>query len=103
MTVDAAVLATIAGMSVATYVTKAGGLWMMGRVDVSGQVEAWLDAIPGAVVVSIVAPSLVTGGPVEWTAGAAVLVVAWRTENILASMTVGVGLVWALRNAPPVF
>lgn len=100
MRFDAIVVGTILAMAAVTYVTKAGGLWLMGRVEVSDRVEAWLNALPGAIVVAIIAPALVNGGPIEWTAGAVVLLVAWKLGSILASMAIGIGLVWLLRTFP---
>lgn len=100
MRFDAIVVGTILGMAAVTYATKAGGLWLMGQVEVSDRVEAWLNALPGAIVVSIIAPTIVNGGPVEWTAGAVVLLVAWKLGSIIASMAIGVGLVWLLRTVP---
>ncbi len=89
-------------MAVVTYATKAGGLWAMGKVDLSETVTHWLEAIPGAVIVAIVAPAVVTGGPPEWLATAAVLLLAWKSGSILLAMTVGIAIVWAVRHGPPV-
>jgi len=96
--VDSAVLLVILGMSVATYTTKASGLWLLSRVDVSDRVESGLEVLPGAIIVSIVAPELVSGGPAEWSAAAVVLLVMWRTENVLLALLAGVGSVMVLRT-----
>jgi len=85
-------------MALTTYVTKAGGLWLLGRVDVSERVEAGLEVLPGAIVVSILGPELVDGGPAEWGAAGLVLLVAWKTESVLLSIVVGAGAVVALRG-----
>jgi uncharacterized membrane protein len=100
MMLDTLTVTTIAGMAAATYFTKAGGLWLLGRTDVSARTEAALEAIPGAVLVSLVAPSVVSGGVPEWGAALATLVVAARTDNILLPMSIGVGVVWVLRQFP---
>lgn len=102
MEIRPTVLLVIAGMAVVTYVTKAGGLWLMGKIEISGRIEAWLEALPGAVIVAIIAPSIVTGGAPEWIAAAVVLLVAWKTENILLAMVVGVGAVLTIRELPAV-
>ncbi|MFO7832486.1 MAG: AzlD domain-containing protein [Halohasta sp.] len=94
---DPFVVAVIAAMGVATYVTKAGGLWLLGKVDLSPRVEAGLEILPGAIIVSILAPELVGGTLATWLAAAAVLVVAWRTDSIMISLGTGVIAILALR------
>lgn len=98
LALDPAVLALIAGMAVVTYATKAGGLWLVGRVDLSERAEAGLDVLPGAVVVAFVAPALAKGGVPEWVAAVATVVVARKTGNLLLSLAVGVGTVLAVRG-----
>ena len=94
---DPFVVAVIAAMGVATYVTKAGGLWLLGTVDLSPRVEAGLEILPGAIIVSILAPELIGGTLATWLAAAVVLVVAWRTDSITVSLGAGVVAVLALR------
>ncbi len=98
MRIDLQVLLTIVGMALVTYATRAGGLWLVNRFTLSKRVEAWLSYIPGAVLISIVAPDIVRGGPAEGVAAAATVVVAGRTNQLIAAMVVGVALVWALRT-----
>lgn len=90
-------LLTILGMAVASYATRAGGLWLMRFVTPSPRVEAWLRHIPGAVLVALIAPAVVAGGPISAAGALATALVAARTKNLLLSMVVGVGLVVALR------
>ena len=89
---------TILGMALVTYATRAGGLWLMGRVRPSPRVEKWLRHIPDAVLISIVAPIVAASGPAELLAVLATVVVGVRTENVLLTMLIGVGVVWAVRN-----
>lgn len=98
VTLDPAVVAVILAMAVVTYLTKAGGLWLVTRLDLSERVEVGLDALPGAVVVAFVAPALADGGVPEWAAAAATVVVARRTGNLLVSLTVGVAVVLVIRT-----
>lgn len=95
---DPAVVAVILAMAVVTYLTKAGGLWLVSRLDLSERVAVGLDALPGAVVVAFVAPALADGGVPEWVAAAATVVVARRTGNLLVSLTVGIAVVLAVRT-----
>lgn len=92
------VVAVILAMSFVTYLTKAGGLWLLGRVTVSPRLEAGLELLPGAVIISILGPTLVNGGPAEWGAALVVLGVMWRTENVLAALLAGVGAVLVFRS-----
>ena len=95
---DPLVVAVIIGMSAATYATKAGGLWLLGRVNVSGRTEAGLEMLPGAIIISILGPELTSSGPAEWGAAAVVLIVMWRTENVLLALLCGVAAVLLFRN-----
>lgn len=98
LSLDPTVVGVILAMALATYATKASGLWALGRVDLSDRTEAGIDVLPGAVVVSFVAPALANGGVPEWVAAAATLATARRTGNLLVSLAVGVGVVVAVRS-----
>ena len=85
-------------MALATYATRAGGLWLASRLDLSGRVEAWLGYIPGAILVSLVAPAVLASGLAEALAGLAVVLVAIRTASLPLAMVVGVGAVVLFRT-----
>lgn len=85
-------------MALATYATRAGGLWLASRLGLSGRVEAWLGYIPGAILVSLVAPAVLASGLAEALAALAVVLVALRTRSLPLAMVVGVGAVLLLRN-----
>ncbi len=91
-------LIAILGMAFAAYATRAGGLWLMGFVKLSPRVEAWLRALPGAVMVALVAPEVVSGGMAAAVAALATALVAIRTKNLLLAMVVGVGVILAVRH-----
>jgi uncharacterized membrane protein len=95
MRVDA--LLTILAMAVVTYATRAGGLWLMRFVTPSPRVEAWLRHIPGAVLISLIAPTVIAGGLAATLGALGTALVAARTKNLLLAIIVGVGLVWILR------
>jgi len=84
-------------MALATYATRAGGLWLASRLDLSERAGAWLDQIPGAILVSLVAPTVLTGGLAEALAAIAVVIVALRTGSLPAAMVAGVVTVVVLR------
>lgn len=92
------VVGVILGMTLVTYATKAGGLWLLSRVDLSERLAAGLDVLPGAIIVSILVPELAGGGPAEFAAAGVVLLVAWRTDNVLLALASGVGAVMLFRT-----
>jgi uncharacterized membrane protein len=96
--IDPIILLAIVLMALATYATRAGGLWLANRFDLSERAGAWLDAIPGAILVSLVAPTVLTGGPAEALAAVAVVAVALKTGSLPLSMVSGVVAVVVLRS-----
>ena len=101
MRLDPQALLTIALMALATYATRAGGLWLASRLALSERTEAWLGYIPGAILVSLVAPTVLTGGLAETLAAVAVILVALRTGSLPVAMVAGVGAVLVLRALLP--
>ena len=98
MGLDPVTLLAIVLMALATYATRAGGLWLANRFELSERAGAWLDAIPGAILVSLVAPAVLTGGLAETVAAAAVVLVALRTGSLPLAMATGVVAVVLLRT-----
>jgi len=88
---------TILGMALVTYATRAGGFWLMGLVTPSPRIEAWLKQIPGAVLVAIIAPTVLASSVAETLAAVATVLVAIRTKNVLIAMLVGVTTIALLR------
>ncbi|HEY6631501.1 MAG TPA: AzlD family protein [Rhizobiaceae bacterium] len=59
----------ILGAAVLTYLTRVGGHLVLSRFEtVHPRVEAGLNAVPAAVLTTLVAPAALTAGPVEWAA-----------------------------------
>jgi len=85
-------------MALATYATRIGGLWLASRFDLSERAGAWLEQIPGAILISLVAPTVLTGGLPETLAALAVVLVALRTGSLPTAMATGVAAVLILRN-----
>jgi uncharacterized membrane protein len=113
MTVDPIILVTIVGMAIVTYATRIAGFALLSRAGLSGRLVAWLGYVPGAVLMSIVAPSawptgLTEGirgesgapyGSMPEAVGAVVTaLVAVRFKNLLLAMVAGVVTVWLLRR-----
>ncbi len=88
----------LAGMALATYFTRAGGLWLINRVTVSQRMEQWLNYLPGTILVSLLAPIVVSGDRAELIAIAVTILVGVYSKNILLTMGIGIAAVWLLRN-----
>jgi uncharacterized membrane protein len=96
MRVDPTTLAAIVAMAVVTYFTRIAGLFVAGRLALSGRAKAAFDAIPPAVLVAVIAPSaLATGWPE--TAAAALAALAATRLPLLGTVAVGVIAVVVLR------
>jgi uncharacterized membrane protein len=95
--INGVTLLAICLMALATYATRAGGLWLASRFDLSERAGAWLEGIPGAILVSLVAPAVLTGEPAEVLAAIVVVAVALRTGSLPVAMATGVGAVVVLR------
>ena len=93
----AVALLVILGMAAVTYLTQALGLAILSRVRPTPGLEAFLRHMPGAILVSIVAPGLAAGGPTAWGAGLAAALTAARTGNLVLTMLVGVVVAALLR------
>ena len=64
MTVHATTLAAILAMAVVTYLTRIAGIFVADRLRLKGRLKAAFDAIPPAVLVAVIAPTvLATGWP----------------------------------------
>jgi branched chain amino acid efflux pump len=90
-------LLTILGMAAVTYATRIGGFWLLGRITPTKRVEAWMREIPGAVLVSLIAPALLASGVVGFVAAAVTVLIAARTHRMLPALVAGVVLVAVAR------
>ena len=93
-----ATLVAIAGMAVVTYLTRVGGFWLVDRIELSEHAQSFLRYVPAAVLVSLILPTLLEGGPADVGAAGVTLVVAVRTGNILYAMIVGIATVVIFRR-----
>jgi uncharacterized membrane protein len=65
--------------AVLTYLTRVGGHLVLSRFErVHPRVEAGLNAVPAAVLTTLVAPTALTAGPVEWVTLAVVVLMSLR-------------------------
>lgn len=82
---------------VVTYITRSVGYVIIARFRrLHPRVEAALEAVPGAVLVTLVLPPALTNGPVELIAMLAALVASFRLSP-LAVLAIGMTIVIAGR------
>jgi uncharacterized membrane protein len=98
MTIDPVTLAAILAMAAITYLTRIAGIFLAGRLTLKGRAKAAFDAIPPAVLVAVIAPTVLATGPAE-TLAALVTAVAASRLPLLATILIGVATVVALRAA----
>ncbi|MCX5497166.1 AzlD domain-containing protein [Kaistia dalseonensis] len=84
-------------MALAAYATRISGFFLMRFVAVTPRVEAWLKALPLAIMGAILAPIAMHGGPAEYAGFAATIAVfLWRRNDIIAALA-GMAAVAAMR------
>lgn len=94
----------VAGVAVGSYVLRVSFVTLLGRLDeVPPRVKRALALVPPAVLAALVAPELllqeesfaVSLANDRLLAGAVAAGVAWRTEDMLATVVVGMGALYA--------
>lgn len=87
----------IAG-AIVTYLTRIGGHLVLSRFKtIHPRVEAGLNAVPAAVLTTLVAPPAISGGVAEWAALAVAALVALR-GNLIVMVASGAAVLILLRN-----
>jgi len=89
--------AAIIGMALATYVTRVAGLFLMRGVAVKGRLKAALDALPPAILMAVIAPTILITGNAERIAAVLTAISAVFRLPLIVTILVGVVSVVALR------
>ena len=89
-TVHFATLLTIICMGLATYSTRLSGLLLMRGVEVKGRLKTALDAVPPAVLMAVITPTVFMTGRAEALAAIATAVAAFFRLPLLAVILIGV-------------
>ena len=97
MSIDALTLLAIAGMAVATYATRVAGLFLMQLVSVRGRVKAAFDALPPAILMAVIAPTILATGIAETLAAIITAIAAILRAPMIVTIIVGVASVVVLR------
>lgn len=97
--IDAADVAVVIAMGVATFLCRTIGYVVMAYVPPSERVRRGLEALPGAVVAAVVVPGAIGAG-VSGTIGIAIAIAAMAvTRRDLVALVAGCGAAAALRAA----
>ena len=83
----------IALAAVATYSLRAGGLLLAQWLPERGAARRAMEALPGSILISLVAPNILDAGP--WGVGGALLtaLITWRSRNVFLAMLAGMAVV----------
>lgn len=88
----------IIAAAIATYLTRVGGHLVLSRFDkIHPRVEAGLNAVPAAVLTTLVAPAAMNAGPAELIALAVAGLVSLRS-GMLTMFLAGAAVLIALRQ-----
>lgn len=91
------ILTAIAVLGILSYSCRIGGFFLMRYVAITPRVEAWLRAMPIALIGAIVGPVAVKGGPPEWLGLAAAVGLMRATGNDFIAVGGAVALVAGAR------
>lgn len=97
MTVDPQAFLAILAMAAATYATRIAGFLLPERPRLSPRWQAAFDAIPPAVLVTVVAPTMLATGWRETLASLIAIVAAARAP-LIGVVAIGVAAIVLLRQ-----
>jgi uncharacterized membrane protein len=84
-------------MALATYATRVAGLLLMRHVNVRGRVKAAFDALPPAILMAVIAPTILATGIAETAAAAITAVSAMLRLPMIVTVLIGMASVVLLR------
>lgn len=97
MNVHFVTLIAIIGMGLATYGTRISGLLLMRGVVVEGRLKAALDAVPPAVLMAVITPTVFMTGRAEALAAAVTALAAYFKLPLLLTIFAGAASVVLFR------
>ncbi|RUW63543.1 AzlD family protein [Mesorhizobium sp. M7A.F.Ca.US.008.03.1.1] len=95
--IDMATLLTIVLMASVTYLTRTGGYVVLRNRTLGARATAVMEAAPGCVLISVIAPAFVSKSPADILALAVTLVAAMRL-SMLPTVLIGVASAGVLRH-----
>ena len=86
------IILVIVLMAIPVWLIRLGGFWLAGHFKLSKGMMAWLECLPGCILMAIVAPLMLQADWVEWVAAACVIIMMFKTDKLLYAMVVGIAL-----------
>ncbi|MCB9481399.1 MAG: AzlD domain-containing protein [Desulfobacteraceae bacterium] len=93
MTDNLMVFITILCSAAVTYSLRLGGLLLSEKLPSSGKFKIFMDALPGTLLLSLIAPGIASSGLWGGIAAICTAVCTYRTGNVFLAMITGVGIV----------
>ncbi|WP_022667547.1 AzlD family protein [Desulfospira joergensenii] len=87
------VLFTIICAALVTYGLRIGGLLLSERLPSTGRFKIFMDALPGTLLLSLIAPGIAASGIWGGIAALCTAGCTYKTGNVFLSMIIGVGIV----------
>lgn len=95
----------ILGMAAVTYLPRFLPMYVLTRLEIPNIVIAWLRYVPVAVLAALIVPGILTADrQIDLTAGNSYLlasipafIIAWRTKNMMLTVTIGMAVVLLLQ------
>ena len=88
----------LGALALITFSLRLSGALLGRRIPTHGAWARGMRALPGCLIVALVAVSLVSGGVREWVAALVSALVALATRNLPLTMAAGIAAIWALRR-----
>ena len=88
----------IGGAAAATYGLRLGGLLLADHLPQSGAFRRLMDALPGCILVALVAPGILAAGPWGIAAAGVTAICAARTGSTFLAMAVGMAIIAVQRQ-----
>ncbi len=95
---DMTVLLIIGLSAILTYGLRVGGLLLGSRLPRSGRFKKFMDALPGTILLSLVAPGIISAGFWGCVAALCTAICTYKTKNVFLSMLVGMTIVAVHRH-----
>ncbi|ATQ41610.1 AzlD family protein [Caulobacter mirabilis] len=98
--IDAVTVLTIVLMAAVTYLTRIGGYLLLRDRRLGPRASAVMEAAPGCVLISVIAPAFVSDRPADLIALAVTVLAATRLP-MLPTVLIGVATAGLLRHLLP--
>jgi len=95
---DLTIFWAIAGAAAATYSLRLGGLLLSDRLPKAGRFKKFMDALPGTILLSLVAPGILSAGIWGCVAAAVTALLTHKTGNVFVAMLAGIVIVATQRQ-----